>query len=156
MAKRKKVRNSWAASVLREVADRLATVDDCGSSSACVRRAHKAADRLTAKSSGRRTPRVMRLPAIGLAVALALSGGAAHAALGGAEVCGDLRAQRPDIRAPLAVICHFPADGPNGQTVVSSSYFGCPPLDDGHRHSRPVEVEAYDEGCASPFGDAGE
>jgi hypothetical protein len=34
MAKRKKVRNSWAASVLREVADRLATVDDCGSSSA--------------------------------------------------------------------------------------------------------------------------
>jgi hypothetical protein len=151
MAKRKRVRNSWAASVLLEVADRLASVDDCGSSSACVRRAHKAADRLTAKSGGRRSPRVRRLAAYGLAVALALSGGHAHAGSFGDSVCASLRDQRPDIRAPIAVICHFPVVGSHGELLERSTYFRCSPLDldDGPR--APVAAEASNSRCADPF-----
>jgi hypothetical protein len=78
------------------------------------------------------------LPLSGLLWRLLLSVGAAHAALGGSG--GVRRSEGAEAAHPraFAVICHFPADGPNGQTIVSSSYFGCPPLD---------------EGSANPFGE---
>ena len=84
-------------------------------------------------------------------VALIALGGVAHAQSYADDVCRELRAQRPGLVAPIAVIGHHPVTV-NGKLTDETTAWMCPPTTASGFNLPPVKAETYvPDGVRNPY-----